>query len=142
ELLARFTSAAGDPKRNLAERVPAVRLLAHLPWEKAGPVLTRLLTRDPAQEVRLAAVRALAIYNRDEVLNLLLKSWKGYTPALRREVTEALLRQPTWTLALLKEVEANRISAGDIDTLRAKQLIAHPSGEVRALARRLLQDSL
>src|SRR6266536_5377702 len=78
-LLARFASAASDSKRDLAERVPAVRLLAHLPWEKSGPVLTRLLTHDSAQEVRLAAVRALAAHNRDEVRNLLLKSWR-FTP--------------------------------------------------------------
>jgi len=92
--------------------------------------------------VRLAAVRADAAHNTDEVRKLLLKSWRVYTPALRREVTEALLRQPAWALALLKEVEANRVNPGDIDALRAKQLIAYPSSEVRALARRLLQDSL
>ncbi|MBI1914012.1 MAG: HEAT repeat domain-containing protein [Planctomycetes bacterium] len=141
-LLTRFAAAASNLKRDPVERVSAVRLMAHLPWEKAGPILTHLLTRDPAQEVRLAAVRALAAHNRDEVLNLLLKSWKSYTPTLRREVTEALLRQPAWALALLKEVEASRVNPGDIDALRAKQLIAHPSGEVRTLARRLLQDSL
>src|SRR5207248_432928 len=59
-LLSRFASAAADRKRAPGERVSAIRLLAHLPWEKAEPVLMRLLERDPAQEVRLAAVRALA----------------------------------------------------------------------------------
>src|SRR5262249_26293503 len=97
---------------------------------------------DPVQEVRLAAVRAIAAHGQDEAVNLLLKSWKSYTPALRREVIEALLRQPKWTLALLKEIEADRVKPGDIDALRAKQLLAHPNGEVRGLARRLLQDSL
>src|SRR5262249_6738183 len=141
-LLARFAAAADDTKRDLAERVSAVRLMAHLPWEKAGPLLTRLLLNAPAQELRLAAVRALAASNRDEVRDLLRKWWKGFTPALRREVTETLFRQPTWALALLKEVEANRVNPGDIDTLRAKQLLAYPNNEVRTLARRLLQESL
>jgi len=141
-LLSQFASGASDRKRDLGERVPAVRLLSHLPWEKAEPVLTRLLTDDPAQEVRLAAVRALAAHGRADVPGLLLKPWKGYTPAVRREVTEALLRQPDWALALLKEVEADRIKPGDIDAPRATLLLAHGRADVRNLARKLLQDSL
>ncbi len=142
ELLARSANVAADVKQGTAERVAAVRLLAHVPWEKAGPVLTRLLGGDPVQEVRLAAVRALAGQGKREVPGLLLKAWGSHTPALRREITEALLRQPGWALALLKEVEAGRVKPGDIDALRTKQLVAHRDAAVRERARTLLRGNL
>jgi putative membrane-bound dehydrogenase-like protein len=141
-LLKQAAPTAEDAKRDLAERLPAVRLLGHAPWEIAQPVLTRLLTDEPLQEARLATVRALANQPRPEIAALLLKPWPGYTPAVRREVTEALLRQPDRTLALLREVEAGRVKPGDIDVLRTRQLLSHTRPDIRELAKKLLQDNI
>jgi putative membrane-bound dehydrogenase-like protein len=141
-LLARAAAVAADAKQELPIRLAAVRLLAHVDWTAVEPVLMRLVTKDATQEVRLAAVRALAAHPRREVPGLLLQSWKGYPPALRREVMEALLRQPDRILFLLKEVEAGRIRAGDFDALRTRQLVNHPRADIRTRARKLLQDNL
>src|SRR5207248_2802541 len=83
----------------------------------ASPVLIRLFTDDSAQDIRLAAVRALAAHPRPEVPGLLMKAWRTYTPAVRREVTEAMLRQPDRIRFFLKEVEAGRVKPGDLDSL-------------------------
>ncbi len=141
-LLARAADLAKEPARPLEDRVAAVRLLAHAPWKVAGPALTALLGADNVQEVRLAAVRALAAQPRPEVAGLLLKSWRAYTPPLRREATEALLRQPDRILALLKEIEAKRVRPGDIDVQRSRQLVNHRVAAIRDRARALLQDNL
>src|SRR5262249_44498105 len=130
------------PGHDLGERLAAVRLLAHAPWEAAEPVLTRLMNEDPLQEIRLAAVRALAAQPRPEVPGLLLKSWKSYTPAVRREVTEAMLRQPDRVLFFLQEIEGGRVKSGDLDPLRTQQLLTHGRADIRARARKLLRDSL
>jgi putative membrane-bound dehydrogenase-like protein len=123
-------------------RLGAIRLLAHAPWQTAGPTLTHLLTDDPAQEVRLAAVRSLAAHSRPEVAGILLKSWRSYLPAVRREVTEALLRQPDRVRALLAEVEAGHVKAGDIDAVRVRQLLSYGQPEIRERARKLLRAGL
>jgi putative membrane-bound dehydrogenase-like protein len=141
-LLARAGTLAADAKQDLPVRLAAVRLLAHAPWPAAAPLLTRLVAKDPAQEVRLAAVRALAAHPNAEVPGLLLKSWTGSTPALRREVTEALLRQPDRVLLLLQQVEAGRVKPGDLDALRTRQLLTHARPDIRARAAKVLQDSL
>jgi putative heme-binding domain-containing protein len=94
------------------------------------------------QEVRLAAVRALAAQPRSEVAGLLVKDWRSYTPAVRREVTEALLRQPDRILFLLQEVEAGRIKPGDLDAIRTRQLVNSSRPEIRDRARKLLQENL
>jgi putative heme-binding domain-containing protein len=141
-LLRQAGEVAADPKRDLADRLAGVGLLAHAPWDTARPVLERLLAEDAAQEVRLAAVRALASQPRAEVAALLLKGWRGLTPAVRREVSEAVLRQPERILVLLQEVEAGRIKPTDLDAQRIRQLIAHPRADVRERARKLLEHSL
>jgi putative membrane-bound dehydrogenase-like protein len=141
-MLTRSADDAADPKRELSERLTALRLLAHAPWESARPALTQLMADDPAQEIRLAALRSLAAHPRPQVAGLLLKSWRSYTPALRREVTEALLRQPDRIKVLLKEVEAGRVKPGDIDATRIRQLLNHGQAAIRDQARKLLQGSL
>lgn len=140
ELLSRSAAVAADTKRAPAERLAAVGLLAHVPWETAKPALVRLMSQDPSQPVRLAAVRALSAHARPEVAGLLLKSWRAYTPALRREVSEALLRQPDRIQALLKEVAAGRVKPGDLDPVRSRQLVNHGNADIRARARKLLHD--
>jgi putative heme-binding domain-containing protein len=104
--------------------------------------LLLLVTEDPAQEVRIAAVRALGAHQNTEVAGLLLKSWRSYTPALRREVTEALLRQPDRIQILFKEIEAGRVKPGDIDSVRVRQLLSHGRPEIRDRAKQLFQASL
>jgi putative membrane-bound dehydrogenase-like protein len=141
-LLSRAGTLAADPKRDSADRLAAVRLLAHAPWEIAEPALTRLLPDETLQDLRLAAVRALAAHSRAEVPGLLMKSWPSYTPALRREVAEAMLRQPDRIRFFLKEVEAGRVKPGDLDALRTRQLVNHKQPDIQQLARKLLQENL
>jgi putative heme-binding domain-containing protein len=61
---------------------------------------------------------------------------------VRREVTEALLRQPDRILAFLDAVQAGTIKPGDLDPQRSRQLINHSRPDIRARARQLLQASL
>jgi putative membrane-bound dehydrogenase-like protein len=141
-LLEPSVGIAGDRTRDLDERLDAVRLLAHSPWEKAGPALVRLTSDDPVQEIRIAAVRALAGHSNTEVGRRLMDAWKSATPAVRREILSAMLRQPDRIESLLDEVEARRILPGDIDALSVRQLENHGRTEIRERARRLLQENV
>jgi putative membrane-bound dehydrogenase-like protein len=141
-LFARAAALASNDKLAAAQRLDALRLLAHGPWQSAEPALTRLLNVEAVQELRLAAVRALAAHPQPEVPPILLKSWRSYTPALRREVTEAMMRQPERTLYLLNEIEKGRIKPADIDVLRTRQLMNHKNPKIKALAQTLLKANL
>jgi putative membrane-bound dehydrogenase-like protein len=142
KLLADAAKVAGDPKADAAERLTAIRLTAHAPWATAEPVLAKLATEDGPQDLRLAAVRALSVHPQPEVAGILMKSWTAYPPALRREVSEAMLRQPDRALFLLGEIEAKRVKPGDLDAQRQRQLVNSPKPEIREKAKKLLQDSL
>src|SRR5262249_40286734 len=135
-LLAEAAAHATETKRDLADRLSAVALLAHAPWTTAGPMLSQLLADDSGQEMRIAAVRALAAHPRPEVPGILMKSWRGYLPAVRREVTEAMLRRPEWIVLFLDEVEAGRVKPGDVDPQRSRQLANHGKAEIRDRAQK------
>jgi putative heme-binding domain-containing protein len=61
---------------------------------------------------------------------------------VRREVLEALCRDPLRVNVLLDEVEAKRVKPGDIDAFRVRQLLTHGNPGIRERAQRLLRDSL
>ncbi len=141
-LLAEAAKVAADPKADAAARLTAIRLTAHAPWAAAEPALAKLVADDGPQDLRLAAVRALSAHPSPEVPRILMKSWPSYPPALRREVSEAMLRQPDRALFLLGEIEAKRVKPGDLDAQRQRQLVNSPKAEIREKAKKLLQDSL
>jgi putative heme-binding domain-containing protein len=93
-------------------------------------------------EVRLAAIRALSAHTDASVPDLLLKQWKTFGPALRREVVEALTRGRERTIFLLDQIEKETIKPGDLDANRTRQLIAHRDPAVRDRARKLLARNL
>ncbi|HEX5269959.1 MAG TPA: PVC-type heme-binding CxxCH protein [Gemmataceae bacterium] len=142
KLLAEAAKVAADPKADPGERLTAIRLTAHAPWASAEPVLAKLVSEDGPQDLRLAAVRALSAHPNPAVARILMKSWTAYPPALRREVTEAMLRQPDRTLFLLGEIEAKRVRPADLDSQRQRQLVNSPRAEIRDKAKKLLRDGL
>jgi putative membrane-bound dehydrogenase-like protein len=141
-LLAAAASVADDRTGGLDERLDAVRLLAHASWEKAGPTLAHLMTDDPVQDVRIAAVRAMSAHANTEVAAQLMAARKSATPAVQREIISAMLRQPARVETLLGELEARRIAPGDIDPSNLPQLVNNSRSEIRERARKLLQESI
>jgi putative heme-binding domain-containing protein len=138
--LARSAAVALNSDADLSARLDAVRLLAHAPWETAHDALAKLVQEgSTVQELRLAAIRALAAHRRPEVAPLLLERWQAYTPAVRHEAADALLRQPDRVQVLLTELEAGRVRPGDLDTAQTRRLLGTGSAENKARARTLLQ---
>ena len=142
ELFGQIGNEAGDAKATTADRLAAIHLLSRLSWPLAGKSLPPLLGDEVPQDIRIAAVRALAQHTDKAVPDLLMKSWRAYTPALRREVTEAMFRSPDRILVFLNEIEAKRVRPGDLDTLRTRQLLKHSQPNIRVLAGKLLHDNL
>jgi putative heme-binding domain-containing protein len=142
QLLSQAARVCTESKRKPSERVDAVRLLAHARSEMALPILSRLLEEDPVPEVRLAAVRAVAAQPSGDVPRLLMKSWAAYTPALRREIIESMLRQSDRARILLDEVEAKRVAPGDLDAASRNRLLKHVYDDIRQRAEKLLLASV
>jgi putative membrane-bound dehydrogenase-like protein len=141
-LLRRAAATASDTRRASEARAGAVRLLGQAPSDSAAPVLGPLLTGDPDPEVRLAAARAAAAHDGPEVGRWLVSQIRGVTPAVRRELLAAIIRDPERVALLLDAVEAHRLAPGDLDAGAVTQLVRAGRPDLRDRARRLLQDSL
>src|SRR6185503_17578252 len=101
-----------------------------------------LVEKEPNAELRIAALRALATQQDKEVPTLLMKLWPSAAPSVRREILEAMLRQPARVEVLLDEIEAKRMKASELDPLRTRQLMNHKDAPTRLRAAKLLADNL
>jgi putative membrane-bound dehydrogenase-like protein len=133
---------AADASRPVTARVAAVRMLASAPWEVAGPVLTNVLADEADQSLRLAAARAIAGHPTSVAAAALLGPWRGYTPAVRKEVAELLARQPDRAKLLLVAVERGEVKPADLDPAVTRRLTGHGRPDIRDLARRVLADAV
>jgi putative membrane-bound dehydrogenase-like protein len=139
-VFAHAAATARDEKADLAARLPAVRLLAYGPFEVAAEALRELLQPQNPDALQLAAVRALSLQDSRQVPEMLLALWDGYSPAVRREVLEALFGRPERLLLLLKAMEQKKVLAGQIEPFYLDQLRKHPDGMIRGRAQSLLAN--
>jgi putative membrane-bound dehydrogenase-like protein len=141
KLLQEIPSLATDLQRSGAERMPAVRLLSAMPWEVAGAPLGMLAEGERGEELRTAAVRAFARFERPEVAERLLAGWSGCTPALRDTIAGALLSSSFHTRIVLGAIESGRLPANAISGVRRKQILKHKDPDIRERAEKLLVQS-
>src|SRR5207247_1747011 len=118
----------------ISERLSAIGLLGFGPFATAADALPRLLVPQEPQEMQLAAVRSLSQHTNPKVADLLLKSWGGYSPSVRREVLEALLAWPERVQTLLDAVAKKNVLAGQLEPARLEQLRKHPNVKLRQQA--------
>jgi putative membrane-bound dehydrogenase-like protein len=135
--------AVVNEKGEEAERLAAVTLLGRgVDRQKEDlALLAELLSPRSSGALQGATVAALARLDEPEAATLLLGAWKGLGPELRGSVLEALLRREAWVKRLLDEIEAERLSAGEIDAARRQRLLDHREEEIRARAAKLLTAS-
>jgi putative heme-binding domain-containing protein len=119
-----------------------MRILSASTWPIAKKSLVPLIEKETTPEFRIAALRALSQQQDKEVPDLLIKLWPSSSPSIRREILEAMLRQPVRVNVLLDEIESKRMKASELDAARTKQLLNHKDAAVRARAKKLLADNL
>jgi putative membrane-bound dehydrogenase-like protein len=141
-ILAKAAAIASDAERPLVERLDAIRLQVHVPWEAAARTLGLLLAETEPQEVRIAAVSALSSHDRPQVSGLLMGAWRKAMPALRREILESMSRRPERIQALLDEIEAGRMTPGELGASLLKQVLGHGDAAIRERAKKLVQNNL
>jgi putative membrane-bound dehydrogenase-like protein len=127
-----------EEKTPAGDRTAAVRLLGYGPFAVAAGPLQELLSPTHPQDVQLAAVRALSAHTNAKVAGILLDPWTGYSPAVRREVLEALFARKDRLKELLRAIEQKKVLAGQLDPSRLDQLRKYPDLAMRKQALKLL----
>jgi putative membrane-bound dehydrogenase-like protein len=137
-LFARAAVQATDEKRAPATRARAVQLLGRGPFAPLAEAAPALLSTRQPPAVQLAAVRALSAHARPEVSGLLLQAWSGVSPAIRREIAEALFARSERLADLVTALEKKQVLAAHIEPVRLAQLRKLPDAKLRARALKVL----
>lgn len=138
DVLALATVTATKAERAEAERVAAIRLLAHRTYGESETLLFGLLDQKESQPVQLAALNTLSRFTDAQVGLRLTALWNSLTPRLQAETLPVLLTRPERAEALLKAIEAGNIRGNVLDTTQAKLLKTYRDPRVRQLAVKVL----
>ncbi|MFV1966599.1 MAG: PVC-type heme-binding CxxCH protein [Pirellulaceae bacterium] len=138
EMILDAKKTAVDETRSEADRTQATRSLAMASFGEARNVLVELMESRQAPEVQAAAVRTLSRFEKDEVAELIVDAWMGYSPKVRGEAAEALFARQGRLSALLAAVEEGTIARTQLAPARIQFLLKHPNEQIRARAERLL----
>lgn len=138
DVLALASATATKSERPEAERVAAIRLLAHRTYAEAGELLFGLLDQKEPQPVQLAALSTLARFTDAQVGLKLTSLWSAFTPRLQAETLPVLLARPERAEALLRAIETGSIRANVLDTTQTKMLQTYRDPKVRQLAGKVL----
>jgi putative membrane-bound dehydrogenase-like protein len=119
------------------DRLTAATLLGRDPRQRdpERELLAGLLGPRTPVGVQLAVVSALARGRDPRLPDPLLAGWKGYSPAIRSAVLDALMSRDDWTSALLFSLEDTCTPPGEIDPAHRRRLVEHRDGKVRERAR-------
>jgi putative membrane-bound dehydrogenase-like protein len=130
---------AADAKATPADRLAAIRLLGHRPIAATDDrtTLAGLLDPQAPSDVQVAAVAALARIGDKETPALLLKGWKGYSPAVRTAVMSAVLDRDRWIPAVLTALERKDVLPAEVDAAARHRLLAHIMPTVRVQASKI-----
>jgi putative membrane-bound dehydrogenase-like protein len=133
---ARAADGAGDP----AARADAVGLLALAGPDRQIALLQGLVDPREPEPVQVAAVGALGRASGEAVGTFLLARWRAFTPAVREEAAEALLRDPGRTKLLLAALKDGSIAGWTLSFWHKRDLLMHDDPAVRAEAHALLEE--
>ena len=123
---------------NVSDRTEAIFLLSWAPQEAALGALSALLSPDEPAGIQLAAVRSLAAHGGQEVGQILVRSWRTYSPAVRREAVEVLFSREERLQPFLDALASGAVLAAHLDPARRTALLDHPRQDIRMRARQVL----
>ncbi len=118
-----------------AKRKAAIELLGFSDDATALRSLSTFLSPKEPQEYQLAAVRAISNQPDESITQSLLANWSSYSPSVRNEIIDALLRTRRRMLSLLDSIESQAIQPTDIAPDKRELLANHPRSDIRDRAR-------
>jgi putative heme-binding domain-containing protein len=133
-------AAAADQQAGEPVRLEAIQLLSFTDYAISGKEMLELLDKDPSQNVRVAAVAALAKFNDPQVTAELIKRWPDFSAHIKSDVKAVLLGRPDRAIALLNAIQAGTVHADELTTAQMKFIRNHRDPAVRKLAVKVLGE--
>jgi len=113
-------------------------MLAYADDQTALTTLPELFTPQTPPALQQAAVKSLAAHPPQQVSEVLLANWRGFGPAVRRDVVDTLVQSEIGATKLLAALTAGDVKASEIERDKKQLLVNHPQEKVRTAARGVL----
>jgi putative membrane-bound dehydrogenase-like protein len=128
-----------DEKASELERVAAISLLGRGRTERPQDRerLRELLLPQVPNSLQRTALTTLSQSTDANTADILLQGWKGYGPALRTEVLNALLTRTEWSARLMAAIESQAVTPSQIGPAHQQKLLNHSQSLIRERARKL-----
>jgi putative membrane-bound dehydrogenase-like protein len=138
DLFAASADEAQGTPRGFGGRGTGIRLLAFADEATAMAALPELFSPQTPPELQQAAVKSLSTQNPARVAEALLANWRGFGPAVRRDVVDVLVQSEAGALPLLAAITDGGVKGSEIERDKKQLLLNHPQEKVRAAARKVL----
>ncbi|HWA98148.1 MAG TPA: c-type cytochrome, partial [Pirellulales bacterium] len=133
---------AANAEQDFAARCEACDLLGQASYDMAAPVLLAIIDGDQSNDLRRRALAAFATERDERVGRALVERLAAQTPAMRSAIFDALLMNPERLTLLLDEIEAGRVRAGELGTLRANRIVEYRNSAIQQRAKKLLASAI
>lgn len=137
-LWSRASQLAQDRAAAESDRISALRLLSHKPFADVHELLRNLLAPETAPALQQAAVRSLGSFANATIAQDLLGAWSHFTPQLRAETVDVLLRRPERVNALLEAIQSGQLRRADLSPSQLEFLRKRSEPAARERAEALL----
>ncbi|HEY1084906.1 MAG TPA: PVC-type heme-binding CxxCH protein, partial [Prosthecobacter sp.] len=135
-LLTKVDETMGDNKAPLDQRLAVLPLLSQRPWDKAEPVLRKLLAEGQPPELQTAALVVLKKYGAEKASPLVYELLPAAGPTVRRDLVALLTANAKTALALFHRMDKGEFSPALVD-VETRWRYQRGSGELRDLAVKL-----
>ncbi len=116
-------SVIADASASVADRVKAVQATARLKNKSARDSLVAALGRKNPEPLTLEVIRALGPFGLNELPDVFLDHWSGFSPNARRASVEVLASRDRWASSLLSALEQKKISRDDVPVTAMRTLL-------------------
>lgn len=131
-----------DERRPEADRVAAAGHLMELqPPAEIQRELLALANARTEPGMAQGILKAIERSGDSGTGQLVLSQWRSFTPVLKQQALELLMRRPEWTRSLLIAVQSGDVAVSELAADQVQRLSTHPNQELAHQARNVLTRS-
>ncbi len=115
------------------QRLAAMNLLRQLRDPPAKDLFWNVLTVVNSERLRLAALDGLEAYDDPTIAEVVLRHYPQWPVALQRRAVQLLLSRPSWSLALLRQIDAGQLPKEHLSLEQARTAVSWGEANLTAL---------
>ena len=134
----------GNPDAAVKDKIDGLAMLGRGRTKDAKELemVAGFLNPQTPEPLQAAAMEAILRGKGSGIGELLLQSWKGYSPRQRSQVLDTLLSREELTVQLLDQIEKKKVLPLEIDASRRQRILEHKSATIKKRAAILFANAI